>query len=179
MYEDTCDPVCFKLGIRLHTTELYSLIPVSMTLMFIQGHRVMGNPELVQYFCCKVVLGNSNVCGGWLCHSKGDDCEAVLSFKCGEYGSFEHLFLFYKNVVIKNSCTKMLMLFVVVIVTRQRPVVPRSRRHVGGEKKESHSRNRRCSSLSPRRTRHPRNKLCDHFCCRNKVLVLDSAVLSG
>ena len=35
---DTCEPTCFKLAMMLNTTTLYSLIPVWMTLMFIQGH---------------------------------------------------------------------------------------------------------------------------------------------
>ena len=37
----------------LNTTKPYSLIPVLMTLMFTQGHMIMGNLELVQLFYCK------------------------------------------------------------------------------------------------------------------------------
>ena len=33
--------ICLKFGVMLNTTKLYSLIPVWMTLMFTQGHRVM------------------------------------------------------------------------------------------------------------------------------------------
>ena len=35
---DTFQPICFKLGMVLNTAKLYSLIPVWMTLMIIQGH---------------------------------------------------------------------------------------------------------------------------------------------
>ena len=73
------------------TTELEvacsrSLIPVWMTLMFTQTHRVSGKLELVQSFCYKVVWNKSNTHDGWIC--KGDDCEVVLY---GKYGLFEHL----------------------------------------------------------------------------------------
>ena len=51
---ETCEPTCFKLSMVLDTTELYSLIPVLMTLMFTQGHRVMGKLEIMQLFYCKV-----------------------------------------------------------------------------------------------------------------------------
>ena len=76
MYRDTCDPICFKLGMMLHTTKLYCLIPVWMTLMFSQGHRIIGKLELVQSFCYKVAWSNWNVCDGWLC--KEDECEEIL-----------------------------------------------------------------------------------------------------
>ena len=33
MCQDTCEPVCFKLGVMLDTTQLYSLIPVWVTFM--------------------------------------------------------------------------------------------------------------------------------------------------
>ena len=35
---DTAEPICFKLGMKLNTTTLYSLSPVWMTLVFTQGH---------------------------------------------------------------------------------------------------------------------------------------------
>ena len=74
---DTRELICFKLGMMLNTTKLYSLIPSWMTLMFTQGHSVtIGKLELVQSFCCKVAWSNSDVCDGWLC--KGEDCEKVL-----------------------------------------------------------------------------------------------------
>ena len=63
---DTSEPICFKLNV-INTTKFYSLIPVWMTLMFTQGHRIMGKLELVQSFCCKVAWRNSNVHDGWLC----------------------------------------------------------------------------------------------------------------
>ena len=40
---DTREPICFKLGMMLGTTNLYSMISVWMTLMFTQGHRVTEN----------------------------------------------------------------------------------------------------------------------------------------
>ena len=51
---DIYEPVSFKLGMIIDITELYNLIPVWMTLIFTQGHRVAGKRELVQSFCCKV-----------------------------------------------------------------------------------------------------------------------------
>ena len=54
MCQDTCELFCFKLDMMLDRTRLYSLILVCMTLMFTQGHRVIGKLELVQLFCCKV-----------------------------------------------------------------------------------------------------------------------------
>ena len=74
--EDTYELICFKLGMLLNATILYSLIPVWMTLMVTQGHMVKGNLELVQSFCCKVAWSNSNVLDSWLC--RGDGCEEVV-----------------------------------------------------------------------------------------------------
>ena len=76
MCEDTYEWICFKLVVMLNSTKLYSLIPVWMTMIFTQGHRVMGKLEHVQSFCCKVAWSNSSVRGGSLC--KGDDCKEVL-----------------------------------------------------------------------------------------------------
>ena len=64
------------IGMRLSATKLYILIPVWMTLMFTQGHKITGNLELVRSFCCKVAWSNSDICDCWLC--KGDDCGEVL-----------------------------------------------------------------------------------------------------
>ena len=44
----TCESICFKLGTMLDTTKLNTLIPIWMTLLFTQGHRVMAKPEFVQ-----------------------------------------------------------------------------------------------------------------------------------
>ena len=38
---------------KLHVTNLYTLIPVWMTLIFTQGHRITGRLELMQSFCWK------------------------------------------------------------------------------------------------------------------------------
>ena len=77
--QDTFEQICFVLGMMLSTIEVYSLIPVGMTMMFTQGHRVMvmGNLELVQSFCSRVAWSSSIVHDGWL--SKGDDCDEVVS----------------------------------------------------------------------------------------------------
>ena len=47
---DTCKPIYFKLGVMLDTSNLYSLIPASVTLVFTQGHGATGKLELVQSF---------------------------------------------------------------------------------------------------------------------------------
>ena len=39
------DPMCLKLGMMTDCIDFYSLIPVSMTLTFIQCHRVKRKPE--------------------------------------------------------------------------------------------------------------------------------------
>ena len=78
--QDTCELICFKLGMMQDTTKLYKLIPVWMTLMFTQGHRKV---KLVQSACHKITWSNWNIHDGWLC--KGDDCEEVFY---GKYGSF-------------------------------------------------------------------------------------------
>ena len=65
--QGTCELICFKLGMMLKTTKLYSVIPGWMLLVFAQGHRISGKLEFVQSFCCKVAWSNSNVCDGWLC----------------------------------------------------------------------------------------------------------------
>ena len=56
MCQDTCEPISFELGMMLNTTDLYSLIPVWMTLMVTQGHRVAGKLEIVQSFWCKASI---------------------------------------------------------------------------------------------------------------------------
>ena len=48
MNQNTCKAICFKLDVMLKTTNVFSLIPVWMTLIFTQVHRVMGKLELVQ-----------------------------------------------------------------------------------------------------------------------------------
>ena len=73
LYQDTCERICFRFSMMLNRTILYSLIPVWMILMYTQCHRVTGNLELVQAFCCKAAWSSSNVRDGWLC--KGDKCE--------------------------------------------------------------------------------------------------------
>ena len=62
--QDTCGSICFKLGMMLDMTKLYSLIPVWLTLILVKGHRVMGKLELVKSFCCTVAWHNK--CSWWL-----------------------------------------------------------------------------------------------------------------
>ena len=60
------------ISIKLHmmpvVAKLYSVAPVSNTLIFTQGHRVIKKkrkkkrPELEQSFRCKVALRIPNVC---------------------------------------------------------------------------------------------------------------------
>ena len=44
------DQFCFKLSIIIETTKLYTLIPVWMTMMFIQGYSCMRNQKLLCSF---------------------------------------------------------------------------------------------------------------------------------
>ena len=64
MFQDACESICFKVGMMLNTTKLYSLIPVWITLMFTQGHRVKEKLELVQSLRCEAAWSNSNVPDG-------------------------------------------------------------------------------------------------------------------
>ena len=57
-----------------------------MTLMFTQGHQVMGKLGLAQSFYCKVAWSNTDIQDGWLW--KGDDYEEALY---GKYESYELL----------------------------------------------------------------------------------------
>ena len=43
---DIYEWICFKLGVMLDKTNVYSNIPVWMTLTFTQGHRLTGKVEL-------------------------------------------------------------------------------------------------------------------------------------
>ena len=45
MCQETFESIC--LNVMLNTCKLYTLIPVWITLMFTQGHRVVGKLELV------------------------------------------------------------------------------------------------------------------------------------
>ena len=64
LWKDIYEWICFKPGMVLYTTKLYSKIPVWMILMFTQGYRVTGKLELVRSFCCEVAWSNSNVPDG-------------------------------------------------------------------------------------------------------------------
>ena len=48
--QDACEPICFKPGIVLDTTEVYSMALVLTTLIFSQCHRIMGKLELVKLY---------------------------------------------------------------------------------------------------------------------------------
>ena len=45
--------ICFKFVVMTDATELYSLVPVWMTLTFTQGLRATRKLELVKPFCCR------------------------------------------------------------------------------------------------------------------------------
>ena len=81
----------FVSNLKQCQTVLNSTVWVWITLIFTQGHRVMGKVELVWSFCCKVTWSYSSLHDGWLC--KGDDCKEV-PIKYGEYGSCERLLFF-------------------------------------------------------------------------------------
>ena len=51
MCQDTCEPICYKLGTMLNTIKVYCLIPVCMTVMITEGHMVAGKLEIAQSFC--------------------------------------------------------------------------------------------------------------------------------
>ena len=87
IFQDTCEPISFKLGMTLNTTKLYSLIPVWMTFMFTPGYRITENLELVRSFCCKVTWGNWNIRDGFDYVREKQTCKYV------EYGSFEYFLL--------------------------------------------------------------------------------------
>ena len=98
---------CFKLGVMLDITKLYSLISVWMTLMFTDGDRVMGKLKLLQSFYWKVAWSNSNVNDGWLC--KGDDYGEVYVWQIWVVWAFALLgFSFFFMCV----CVCVLFLFV-------------------------------------------------------------------
>ena len=52
--QDTCEPICFKLGVMLYTCNLCIFILVWMTWIFTRGHKVTKKAELVQSICCAV-----------------------------------------------------------------------------------------------------------------------------
>ena len=58
MCQDTCETICFKFGMMLGISELYSLSPFWMTLMFTQGDRVSWKLKLLQLFCCKAAFSS-------------------------------------------------------------------------------------------------------------------------
>ena len=44
--QDTCEPICYKLGMMLSTTKLCCLIPVWVTLMFARDDRLVGKARI-------------------------------------------------------------------------------------------------------------------------------------
>ena len=76
MCQGTCEPICFKHGMMLNTTNC-SLIPVWMTLMVTLVQRGIGKVELVLLFFCKVALAYEATDIGRLC-KEADSQEALL-----------------------------------------------------------------------------------------------------
>ena len=50
--QDSCKPICFKLGVMLDTVKLFSLIPVCMAVMFTQGHKKARTCAVILLLCC-------------------------------------------------------------------------------------------------------------------------------
>ena len=61
MCQDTCELICFKLGMVLNTAKLYSLILVWIDLMFTPGHRVTGKLELADTLLQKLHIATRNM----------------------------------------------------------------------------------------------------------------------
>ena len=59
--DSSAEQICLKRRRMLNTTELISLIPVSITFMFTESHRLTGMLEVVQSFCQKVAK-NCDLC---------------------------------------------------------------------------------------------------------------------
>ena len=85
---DSCEPFCFRLGVRLDMSKLCSMIKFEWPWPSL---KVAGELELVQSFCFNIAWSNPYAFDGWLC--KGD--EAKKSSKCGEYGLLGHLLFLY------------------------------------------------------------------------------------
>ena len=100
LWQDTCKPICFKLGMMLDMTRLCSII--SMTVMFTQGHRVPGNLELLQLFCCKVVWSNSNVCDGCLCKGKWQWISPVSISNMDRFSIYSSCYLLVSEFLISE-----------------------------------------------------------------------------
>ena len=63
---DTYELDFLKFSMMVDSVELSSLIPVSVTLIFSQGHWVMKKLKLMQSFCWKVTWSSPNFNDGWL-----------------------------------------------------------------------------------------------------------------
>ena len=89
---DAYEQIYFKFSMMLNMTKLYSLIPVWMTLMFSQGHKVAEKLKLVQY---KAVVKLHEATGMFVMVDYVREVTVKKSCKCGEYGSFEHLLFMF------------------------------------------------------------------------------------
>ena len=89
MFQDTCEPICFKVGVMLNSTKLCSLIQVWKTVMFTLCHRIMGKLEFMQSFSCKLREATQM----FMIVDFVRKITVKKSFKYGEYGSFRALFL--------------------------------------------------------------------------------------
>ena len=89
MCQDTCELICFKLGMMLYTTKLYSLIPVWSTLIFTQGHWVTESYN----FCNHSVIKLHEETQMFTMVDFVRKMTVKKSYKYGEYRLFEHLLL--------------------------------------------------------------------------------------
>ena len=60
LHSDIHRVISFKLGMMMGTSKLYSLMPVWMTLTFIQGHSCMRNPILMKCRFVQVIFKREN-----------------------------------------------------------------------------------------------------------------------
>ena len=89
MWQDISEQICFKLGMML-STNLYSLTPILMTLIFTQGHRVTDKLELVlSFFSMLYEATQMFIMVGYI-----EKMAMKKSYKYGKCGSFEHSLLF-------------------------------------------------------------------------------------
>ena len=97
MCQDICEPICVILGMLLNTTKLYCLIPVWMTLMFTQGHRVRESWNL----CSHCVVKLHEAAQLFMMVDYVRKMTVKKSCKYGEYGLFERLLFSFCMLLMK------------------------------------------------------------------------------
>ena len=46
---DICEPICFKLGVMIYTTELYVFLFVYVTMNLMRGHGMQESKDFYAY----------------------------------------------------------------------------------------------------------------------------------